>query len=116
MFLPCKECKGRCCSYPVFSEAELSLVKLARGVPPGATVMASETAQSYNSANNGRKGYVLFLKGGTCPYLENGGCSIYSIRPQVCKDYGLVPDLPCEYLYPKEAEAKQMARLKASRP
>jgi Fe-S-cluster containining protein len=59
-------------------------------------------------------GYVIAKPEGVCPYLVEGKCSIYAIRPKVCRDYGNVPALPCEYLYPKEAEAKQLERIKES--
>ena len=30
-----------------------------------------------------------------CPYLRNDRCSIYSVRPLVCRLQGIVEDLPC---------------------
>lgn len=36
---------------------------------------------------------------GLCVFLqENKKCAIYDQRPQVCKNYGQVFDLPCPYL------------------
>ena len=32
-----------------------------------------------------------------CPYLKNDRCSIYEVRPIVCRFQGVVPDLPCKY-------------------
>ena len=41
---------------------------------------------------------------GTCVYLKDGKCSVYEIRPHVCRIYGTDPEvLPCEYLYPEKA-------------
>jgi Fe-S-cluster containining protein len=116
MSLPCAECKGRCCTFPAFSPKEFNVVKHVVGIPLYANVRPIEHAQSYDPANNGKAGYVLYLNNGNCPYLGiKGECTIYHMRPQVCRDYGVVPELPCEYLYPKEAEAKQLERIKRSK-
>lgn len=32
-----------------------------------------------------------------CPYLKNDRCSIYPVRPIVCRLQGNVPDLPCKH-------------------
>ena len=32
-----------------------------------------------------------------CPYLKKGRCSIYEVRPIVCRLQGVVPDLPCKH-------------------
>jgi Fe-S-cluster containining protein len=32
-----------------------------------------------------------------CPYLDIHGCSIYPVRPLVCRLQGLIPELPCKY-------------------
>lgn len=115
--LPCNECRGRCCTYPVFSAAEFQIVKVVRGIPAGAIVKTMQFEQMYDKATYGRgtTGHSVIRPGGECAYLVDGKCSIYNIRPKVCRDYGVVPDLPCEYLYPKAAEAKQLERIKQSR-
>jgi Fe-S-cluster containining protein len=100
MLLPCNECGGQCCTFPVFTDSELQLVRLTRGIPEG-TLLARIPG-----------GTVIHRPGGTCPYLLNGKCSIHSIRPQVCRDYGVVPELPCAYLYKERAQKLQAERLK----
>ncbi len=40
----------------------------------------------------GRKGRVGDLKTCVCPYLEAGACSIYEVRPIICRLFGLVKD------------------------
>jgi Fe-S-cluster containining protein len=39
-------------------------------------------------------------KGHTCPYLDEslseGGCSIYPVRPLICRLYGTSPNYPCK--------------------
>jgi len=113
--LPCGECRGRCCKYPAFSPAEFELVKSVRGIPKGTIVQPMQHVQSYDPANKpGAVGYMLHRFDGTCPYLYDGKCSIYWMRPKVCKDYGVVKDLPCEYLYPGEAKRLQRERVKRS--
>ena len=32
-----------------------------------------------------------------CPYLKNKRCSIYPVRPIVCRLQGNIPDLPCKF-------------------
>jgi len=115
MLLPCAECKGKCCTYPTFTPQEFLVVRLAVGIPFNATVTPFQHVENYDkNVDRGASGYMIALADGTCPYLKEGKCSIYSMRPKVCKDYGVVPDLPCQYLYPKEAEAKQKERMKRS--
>lgn len=113
--LPCGECKGRCCTYPVFTAQEFQTVRILRGVPNTATVIEIQHDQSYDPAvTKGSKGILIYGDKGICPYLQEGKCSIYAFRPKVCRDYGNVPDLPCEYLYPEQAKAKHEARLKST--
>lgn len=109
--LPCAECKGRCCSYPAFSQSEFDAVKSSFGIPKGTTVRPITFVQQYDVKLNGTQAYMLFIPGGRCPYLKDGKCSIYYLRPKVCRDYGVVEDLPCEYLYPELAKQKQDARI-----
>lgn len=114
--LPCHECRGKCCTYPPFSEAEFQTVKFTKGIPPGATVMPITRLQSYNTQNNGTPAYVIHMPNGNCPWLgKDGKCGIYELRPQTCRDYGVVEALPCEYLYPKKAKQLQDERMKKSR-
>jgi Fe-S-cluster containining protein len=107
MLLPCTECRGQCCTYPAFSEQEFRVVKLSYGVPEGTTVMPIKITKYYDLALEGAQAVVLSLEDGTCPYLKDGRCSIYASRPKTCRDYGNVPKLPCQYLYPEKAAKAQ---------
>jgi Fe-S-cluster containining protein len=89
--LPCDECKGRCCTYPGFLRQEYKNVRDKHGIPKGTI-----------SRNLGFI-RVLYKTDGTCPFLKDGACSIYEDRPNVCKKYGEVPQLPCQYLHPEAA-------------
>lgn len=104
VILPCSECGGRCCVLPVFSPEELQVVRLSVGVPPDTKVVEMLGGAA-----------VVANPDGVCPYLHERKCSIYAIRPKVCRDYGAVPDLPCEYLYPQRAMQKQLERIKRCR-
>ena len=33
----------------------------------------------------------------TCPMLRRGGCSVYAVRPLICRLYGLVERLRCPF-------------------
>lgn len=106
--LPCAECKGKCCTYPVFNQQEYDVVKYIVGIPAEAKVEKITKTGSYDpNFVRGETGYLIHLDSGTCPYLKQGRCSIYSFRPKVCKDYGEVPDLPCQYVNPELARQKQ---------
>lgn len=86
--LPCNECKGLCCTYPAMSEQEFFVLQMAKPLPKNAKVIRAP-------------GVVVF--DGTCPYLENGRCSVWNARPQVCRLYGEVEQMPCAFLYPEKA-------------
>jgi uncharacterized protein len=34
-------------------------------------------------------------RGTTCPYVGSAGCSIYPVRPLICRLYGVSPDYCC---------------------
>lgn len=33
----------------------------------------------------------------TCPALRNGRCSVYAVRPMICRIWGASDDMPCPY-------------------
>jgi len=35
-------------------------------------------------------------RGNTCPYLNETGCSIYPVRPLICRLYGTSPNYRCK--------------------
>jgi Fe-S-cluster containining protein len=90
-------------------------VKIQYGIPKGTIEHPIYHDQSYNPlVRSGDPSVILMDKNGVCPFLKKGQCSIYAHRPQVCRDYGNIPELPCQYLYPEEAKAKQDERIKRS--
>lgn len=36
-------------------------------------------------------------KDGSCPLLMEGMCSVYEVRPWICRLWGAIPDLKCEH-------------------
>lgn len=115
MKLPCSECKGRCCTYPVFTAKELRSVKLLTQISQSAIIHPVQVDSSYDPTRIGGEAFVVHLPNGNCPFLGEKGCTIFGFRPQVCRDYGEVPELPCEYLYPKEALRIQEQRLREAK-
>jgi len=47
-----------------------------------------------------------------CPYLKNDRCSIYPVRPIVCRLQGTVPDLPCKYNKKSLLSKKELTKIK----
>ena len=33
-----------------------------------------------------------------CAFLKNNKCAIYDNRPKICRDYGLIEELPCPFI------------------
>ena len=33
-----------------------------------------------------------------CGFLVDGGCAIYEDRPDICRKYGIIKELPCPFL------------------
>lgn len=91
--LPCNECRGQCCTFPAMSRREFKTIRKKYGIPRGAKVLEIP-------------GMVVVTDGLTdlCPYLVDGRCSVYEHRPKVCREYGVNPAMPCQYLYPEKAQ------------
>jgi len=91
--LPCDECGAKCCTYPLFTPKEYKKVKKKYGIPECQEI-------------DFRGAKILIDENGMCPYLSDElKCTIYEIRPTICKQYGINKKMPCKYLYPEKAEA-----------
>lgn len=78
MDVPCGDCVGCCVSgYSVQLRPEDH--KAAASIPATFIVSAPGFAQGHLT--------VRPLANGLCPMLDDGKCSIYSVRPQTCLDY-----------------------------
>ncbi|MCU1494919.1 MAG: hypothetical protein JWO62_2683 [Acidimicrobiaceae bacterium] len=84
--LPELECKGLCqesCGPIDGTAVERNLLK-RRGVElvrPMTTVLSMLDG----------------ISDGTCPALADGRCSVYEDRPTICRLWGLVAEMPCEF-------------------
>ena len=47
-----------------------------------------------------------------CPYLENNRCSIYPVRPLICRLQGTIPELPCHQGISPILTANQLQEIK----
>ncbi len=47
-----------------------------------------------------------------CPYLKNDRCSIYPVRPIVCRLQGNITELPCKYNVGNYMSAEEFRRIK----
>jgi len=87
-----------------FSPSELRAARLANGgrYPEGAKVVRGLPIKAIHGGGMGT--LVVQADGMTCAFLVEGRCSIYEARPLVCRDYGIVPEMPCQVVDPKGAE------------
>ncbi len=76
------------------SLGEWRTIRTRHGLPAGATIVPVPPPGGV---------MVVADDGQTCAYLAGGRCTIHEDRPKICRMYGNDPDLPCEYLFPKEA-------------
>jgi len=93
--LPAFECKGLCSadcvSGLIMSKAEARRLELAAGSKPQARVDAP------------------------CPHLKGSKCSVYKLRPMVCRLFGVVEDMRCPHgCKPVLSSAEGVALVNAS--
>ena len=82
------------------TKREFKTIRKKYGVPKNTTIVTIGDLPVGN-------GMSPVLEDGTCVYLKDGKCSVYEIRPRICRIYGTDPEvLPCEYLYPEKVEKK----------
>jgi uncharacterized protein len=48
---------------------------------------------------------------GTCPLYQEGTCSVYPVRPLICKVFGHAEDLPCARGYNVNVDQRQVDRM-----
>ena len=60
---------------------------------PSRTAVEDERMQVYFRQHNLR---FLEAKGNACPYVTARGCSIYPVRPLICRLYGTSPSYRCQ--------------------
>lgn len=85
--IPPMECKGLCtdsCGPIEVSDAERAKLA-ARGVK-----LPDVVDQLTELASVGLARY-------RCPALVDGRCSVYEVRPTICRLWGSVPEMPCRF-------------------
>lgn len=71
--MQCDSGCGECCGPVIVTEAEYQAVRRFaqdRGIKPK-------------------------RQGTTCPFYQEGGCAVYSVRPFACRLFGHVAEMPC---------------------
>ena len=53
-----------------------------------------------------RKGLMPVAQSHTCPWYQGGKCSVYEVRPTMCKVFGHVPEMSCIKGYNRNVSAK----------
>lgn len=88
--LPCESCNAACCGPAPFMKDELDRVKEVRYIPPEVEIMEIP-------GRDGTTGYLVL--GGypneRCYFLKGNRCSIYELRPKICRNFGIIKQLPC---------------------
>jgi Fe-S-cluster containining protein len=75
---------------------EFKTIRKRYGIPKDSKVIPTEKILNVVYKQNNL--VMIIREDGYCGYLINGRCSIYDNRPSVCRKYGEVPELPCQYL------------------
>lgn len=90
--LPCKNCDGDCCgNLTPFAKEELNLIK--KEYP---NILKKYKILDTNIPNS----YTLKPKGikiDKCVFFKDNKCSIYKVRPKICKDFGEKQYTPCPF-------------------
>ena len=60
---------------------------------PSRTKIEDERVKAFLQKNSMTPGMA---DGNTCPYLNKTGCSIYPVRPLICRLYGTSPNYRCK--------------------
>lgn len=96
--LPCDTCGGKCCGPVPLSKKEYKTIRKIYGIPRGAKHdLVSETLH-------------LLTINGMCAFLKDGRCSVYEHRPEVCRKFGEIPQLPCPVVH-KGANLEMLKRV-----
>lgn len=83
--VPKVDCKGLCtesCGPVPMSELEHARIRV-RGV------VIPVLSEALTAIKNG--------EAPTCPALQDGRCSVYAVRPLICRMWGAVESMPCPY-------------------
>lgn len=93
--MQCDEGCGECCGMVPVTETEFQ--RVARYVKEKGIVPVEHT--------NDGEGY------GTCPVYIDGKCSVYEVRPLICRVFGHAEGLPCARGHNVNVDQKQIDRM-----
>lgn len=126
--LPSIKCKGLCvdCCGPI-SMTQLEITRIAERVPSFPSTARQMPIRIASGQVVIAKGFVTDCE--TCPLLtKDGRCSVYPIRPLICRLWGLVQSMRCphgctptRWVSPRESfkllnEAERISNRSASQP
>ncbi len=95
--MKCKtsRCDSRCCYNVPFANGELERF---RDRIVNKVVRTIEVNGGMMPVTNNHVGFVRMMMSNRCPFLrKDHKCNIYDDRPDVCRKFGEIPELPCEY-------------------
>ena len=103
--LPCKKCDSDCCGPDVpFTIDEIKEIEK----------VVSLKKFKKTDLIDGVKGSVILttkgVKNDKCVFLKNNRCSIYKVRPEICKDFGEKIYIQCAFNGLKEIPADKDER------
>lgn len=89
--IKCKQLCQDCCGPIAMTEAEWRRIvdRVGCVTPVQRMMLKLESRQSI--------GRAVITDCETCPLLRDGQCSIYDIRPLICRIWGLVKDMRCPH-------------------
>jgi len=83
-----QKCNGDCCGNDViFKPQELKAIES----------IVNLKKYKKEAINDGYRLSTRGIKNEKCVFLKNGKCSVYSVRPEICKDYGERVYIQCPY-------------------
>lgn len=86
--LPCDKCKAQCCTYAPMTKREFKNIRKKYGLP--------KNHKKFSLKNDA--GIFLQNENDMCAFLVENQCSVYDLRPKVCREYGVNKNLPCVFL------------------
>jgi hypothetical protein len=92
--LPRLDCQKKCseCCGPV------AMTRLeAKRINQVAEIRTFPLPATHEDRNFGMYRCVVVQEDLTCPLLKDGLCSVYAIRPAICRLWGLVPKMKCPH-------------------
>lgn len=85
-----KKCKGDCCGLVPINKTVFEIYR---------DRMVTKPSELFEFELDDEILILPITQNATCCFLgKDYRCKIYESRPQVCKDFGLIPELKCPYI------------------